>query len=302
MTVGGGTVTDPLPGHRRAKPWAAAGEGPPEWIAAMARDAGARGVTLDTLVVRAGLRPADVDGAVAAVAHEVEVLGGVVYDRGATQGAADRLFAAIDAHHLAAPLEDGVSMQSLRGVLISAPKLADELIHRLAKAGTIVFDHGVVRRAGWVVQPSPEHLAAMDRIAAAVCAAGPEPPTVSELAAAGSVTPTGNPPGNLPGNVLTLLRLLERNGVVRQVEPDRFYGVGALAALTRALRDGMASGREYGPSELRECLGVSRKYLIPLLEYYDQVGVTERRAGGRVIREKKAGEDARAGSGVPARV
>ena len=314
MTVGGGVVTDPLPGHRRAKPWGVAAEGPPEWIAAMAHDAGSRGVAIDTLAVRAGLRPDDVESAVAAVARKVEVLGGVVYDRLATQDAADRLLALIDTHHAEAPLEDGVSLQSLRGGLVSAPKLADEMVHWLAKAGTIVIDHGVVRRAGWVVRPSPEQLAAMDRIAAAVCAAGSEPPTVSELATASAVSPSGGGSpagtggavggGGWGGSALTLLKLLERKGVVTQVEPDRFYGVDALAALTRALRDGMASGREYGPSELRECLGVSRKYLIPLLEYYDQVGVTERRAGGRVIRDAKVGEGevTKPAPGVPARV
>jgi selenocysteine-specific elongation factor len=77
---------------------------------------------------------------------------------------------------------------------------------------------------------------------------------------------------------------LERIGIVRQVEQDRFYSVEALEGLTKALRSGMANGREYSPSELREVLGVSRKYLIPLLEYYDRVGITERRAEGRVLR------------------
>ncbi len=306
MTVGGGMVTDPLPGHRRAKPWSTAGDGPPQWIAAMAHDAGSRGVAIDTLAVRAGLRPDDVGSAVAAVEHEVEVLGGVAYDRRATQDAADRLLALIDAHHVGAPLEDGASLQSLRGVLVSAPKLADELIDRLAKVGSIVVDHGIVRRAGWVVRPSAEQSAAMDRIAAVVCAAGSEPPTVSELATTASVGFPGVGSLSGVGDMLTLLRLLERRGVVVQVESDRFYGVDALGALTRALRDGMASGREYGPSELREFLGVSRKYLIPLLEYYDQARVTERRPGGRVIREEQVGvgggEVGRTAVRVPARV
>jgi selenocysteine-specific elongation factor len=276
-TVGGGVVTDPLPGHRRAKPWAKADEGAPQWIAAMARDAGHRGLSLSEVPVRAGLRSADVAAAVAAVGSEVEVIGGVVYDRAATVEAGRRLLAVIDAHHAAAPLEEGVSLQSLRSAFASGPKLVDELIHRLEQSGAIGTDHGVVRRADWVVRPSPEQQAVMGQIAASVRAAGREPPTVAELAAAGQAGP--------PGSVLTLLRLLERRGFVRQVEPDRFYSVDALTSLTRTLREGMASGREYGPSELRELLGVSRKYLIPLLEYYDQVGVTERRTSGRVIRQ-----------------
>jgi hypothetical protein len=48
------------------------------------------------------------------------------------------------------------------------------------------------------------------------------------------------------------------------------------------LRDGMTEGREYSPSELRDVLGLSRKYLIPFLEFCDRKRITERRATGRV--------------------
>jgi selenocysteine-specific elongation factor len=67
------------------------------------------------------------------------------------------------------------------------------------------------------------------------------------------------------------------------VEADRYYDAAALDDVVGALRAGMERGREYGPAELRELLGVSRKYLIPLLEYCDRRGVTERRERGRVL-------------------
>jgi selenocysteine-specific elongation SelB-like protein len=44
----------------------------------------------------------------------------------------------------------------------------------------------------------------------------------------------------------------------------------------------MTEGREYSPAELREMLGLSRKYLIPFLEFCDRKRITERRATGRV--------------------
>jgi hypothetical protein len=45
----------------------------------------------------------------------------------------------------------------------------------------------------------------------------------------------------------------------------------------------MEAGREYSPSELRDVIGLSRKYLIPFLEYCDRRGITERRLAGRVL-------------------
>jgi selenocysteine-specific elongation factor len=67
------------------------------------------------------------------------------------------------------------------------------------------------------------------------------------------------------------------------VEPDRYYEAGALSALVEKLRKGMVAGRPYSPSELRDVVGLSRKFLIPFLEFCDRRGVTERRSAGRVL-------------------
>jgi selenocysteine-specific elongation factor len=83
---------------------------------------------------------------------------------------------------------------------------------------------------------------------------------------------------------MALLRLLEREGRIVQVEPDRYYDTDALASIVRLLRSESLSGRIYAASELRELLGVSRKFLIPLLEYTDRRHITDRHARGRVIR------------------
>jgi len=51
-----------------------------------------------------------------------------------------------------------------------------------------------------------------------------------------------------------------------------------------SLRSGLVPGRKYTPAELKELLGVTRKYLIPFLEYCDRAGVTERFGDGRQVR------------------
>jgi hypothetical protein len=57
------------------------------------------------------------------------------------------------------------------------------------------------------------------------------------------------------------------------VERDRYYARVPLARFVEALREAGA-GVEIVPSELRQRLGISRKYLIPLLEWADLKGVT----------------------------
>jgi selenocysteine-specific elongation factor len=82
---------------------------------------------------------------------------------------------------------------------------------------------------------------------------------------------------------VALLRLLEREEVIIPVESDRYYSKEAVSGLVERLRGSMQRGREYSPAELRDAIGLSRKFLIPFLEYCDRSGVTERRSTGRVL-------------------
>jgi selenocysteine-specific elongation factor len=95
--------------------------------------------------------------------------------------------------------------------------------------------------------------------------------------------------GKFGPSTVALLRKLERDGVVERVSDDRYYGRDALQEMVGILRSELQPGRMYSPSELREVLGVSRKYLIPFLEFCDRNGVTERRQQGRAVRPMAVG-------------
>ena len=81
-----------------------------------------------------------------------------------------------------------------------------------------------------------------------------------------------------------IVRFLERRGDVVQVEPDRYYAAGQLKFLLDRLRSSMAGGAEFSPSQIRDALDLSRKFLIPFLEYCDRAGYTNRTVTGRVWR------------------
>ena len=116
-------------------------------------------------------------------------------------------------------------------------------------------------------------LEASSRLAHDICAGEQEPPSVGEL-----VLRYGS-------SVPTLLRFLEREGRIVQVETDRFYDRNALEQMIAQLKGKLVPGQVYVPAQLRDILGSSRKYLIPFLEFCDRSGVTERRGEGRVLRE-----------------
>jgi selenocysteine-specific elongation factor len=80
-----------------------------------------------------------------------------------------------------------------------------------------------------------------------------------------------------------ILRLAAAAGKVEAVERDRYYGRAALDRFVAVLCGDGAAGTVV-PSELRQRLGISRKYLIPLLEWADSRGVTEWEGDVRRVR------------------
>ena len=76
------------------------------------------------------------------------------------------------------------------------------------------------------------------------------------------------------------LRMAASRGLIDAVERDRHYARETLDRVTAVLRQVGADG-EIVPAAVREQLGLSRRFLIPLLEWADRTGVTRRGAGGR---------------------
>ena len=126
--------------------------------------------------------------------------------------------------------------------------------------------------AGWVASPSTGQSALMGSILNRLESAGAEPPSEGELSA------------EFGGDAAAIIRFLERRGDVVQVEPDRYYTAGQLKRLLDKLRSSMVGGTEFSPSQIRDALGLSRKFLIPFLEYCDRAGYTNRTVTGRVWR------------------
>ena len=98
------------------------------------------------------------------------------------------------------------------------------------------------------------------------------PPSVAELERA-----TGR------RDLLALLRLAAARGRVEAVERDRFYAREALDQFTSVLND-LGQRGEIIPAAIRDRLGISRKYLIPLLEWADGRGITVREGEGRRLK------------------
>ena len=270
-TLGGGVVVDPHPTHRRPRPWAAHRETAAERLSLALAEGGREGLELGDIAVRMGVRPDDTPALLAAAGPAILTLGTRLFEARQRDDLVAALTEIVGAHHARHPLDPGIALQTVRAQLPGRPELVDDGIRIATTQGLIEVAAGVVRRTGWQPRLTETQSSLKARLEEQLRASGPEPPSVSELEAAHS------------GSVGALLRILERESVVVSVEADRYYAAEAVDALLSRLRGGMQPGRVYSPSELRDVLGLSRKFLIPFLEFCDRRGVTERRSTGRVL-------------------
>jgi selenocysteine-specific elongation factor len=266
-TIAGGIVADPY-AARRARLWRP-NLSTDARLAQMAEESGGQGIDPARLPVRLGLTPRGCHELVADSAS-LSLLGGRVLAREVVANLEREALTAVERFHDEQPLEPGAPAQTIRTQLRALPAIAEAVVDRLISSGRLSGTNGVVALEGWVPNISDEAKSAIATILQTLEQAGIEPPTSAELAE------------SLGPSVDAILRFLERRGDIVQVDSGRYYTTGNLKLLIDRLRGLMAGGKELTPAEARDGLGLSRKYLIPFLEYCDRVGYTNRNANGRV--------------------
>ena len=185
---------------------------------------------------------------------------------------------ALAAFHRERPLEAGAGLDLARTAASKAlrsasaptqPQLIDSLLDDLT-------ERGVVSRTATEMH-LPTHTVVLDRGSADVdgllTAIGGEaeatPPTLKDLEAAGFER--------------DLIEAAARAGIIVRAAPEIVFTPEFVARAETVVR---ASGAEgITVSAFRERLGTSRKYAIPLLEFFDQRGVTRREGDLRFARE-----------------
>ncbi|MDZ4180361.1 MAG: SelB C-terminal domain-containing protein, partial [Coriobacteriia bacterium] len=81
-----------------------------------------------------------------------------------------------------------------------------------------------------------------------------------------------------------LTQLVSQGAVVR-LGPEMHFAAPVIGQARERLVAHLTAHGSGTASELREALGVSRKFAIPLLEYFDAQGVTRREGDARTLRK-----------------
>lgn len=274
-TIGGGIISDPSPPARRARPWPSAAAPLATLLGWMVQEAAGRGIETASLAVRLGVPPAKVASTVKRTSSVVEI-GSRLFAKSVLAEARSAVAAEVELAHRERPLETGVPIQLLRSKVRGAPEVLDHALARMTKADEITISGGVVARRGWSAGGGSAEEARLAKLSTTLLAAGRTPPSVDDLVE------------EFGADVPALLKLLAQRGEAIQVVSDRYFARSAVSELTVILRSALAGGVERTASELREATGLTRKYLIPFLEYCDRIGLTARMGDARVLVNTKS--------------
>jgi len=81
-----------------------------------------------------------------------------------------------------------------------------------------------------------------------------------------------------------LFQLLVADRRLLRVKESLFFHAAALGEIQVKVVAHLKEKKEIGPADVKDLLGVSRKYAIPLMEYFDSQRVTVRQGERRVLR------------------
>jgi selenocysteine-specific elongation factor len=251
LTFGGGEVLDPFP--KKVNVDLLRGLDGVEGRAALAAIVNAEGmVDIDEGSLRAGTDD---------LPDEITKVARTLYSPDALRDLRDRLESTLDEYHRKHPLEEGAPRERVRSTLRVDAATFDELV-----ALTGVVDNGrTVRLDRHGVSLTSEQEGAKRALIERLDSAGFAPPLADEL-----------------DIDATLLRSLADAGDIVRIENFYLSRTRADEARTRV----RALITDSGPAtvaQIRDLLGTTRKYAVPLCEWLDSTGATVRRGDVRAL-------------------
>lgn len=295
-TIAGGMVVDPFATKHRGKEVDKSRErlhllmnqDRAKKFTGFVQSSGSRGLKLADIAAATGWKREVLSKIASQAENECSVVesGGVFLTTEAFDRVCRSIVAELEQHHKREPLARGMLRETLREKVLShsLPELFGGVIARLEKAGSVVSEKEVVRLTHHRVDLSEKdaHLRAL--MEQHYLSAGVEAPSVEEVMSQAGVSALQRVQAR------KILQLLVDNRKIVRIHGETFMHADVIAGLREKLFD---YAQKHEPERMidvaafKELAGVSRKYAIPLLEYFDLQQVTRRAGDKRVILKRR---------------
>lgn len=290
-TIGGGRILDPLPGKHKRKNKKILDDlqilqsgALPEKISVLLERAGFNGINVRSLAFRLGIHVKKIREALEKLFSDRQA---ILLSGDDTTALSSHLYAQLEDlllksladYHQNNPLKEGISKEELKAALAGtvSAKLFNMVLASLGKRNLIASDKDNVRLASHLVQLAGEEDALRRSIASTYTQAGLTPPSLADVL---------NGFKDRKIKAQNIVKLMIKDGELIKINEDLCFTGEALTRLreeykAQLVRDGQAT-----PATFKDLTGLSRKYIIPLMEYFDTSKLTVRVGDHRILREK----------------
>ena len=288
LTLGGGEILDGRPERHRRSDLTVPERleilhGSPlnERIASLIGVAGTQAMDLEELVGRLGLGRAQVERALGELARE-----GTIRDIGETprvvvaaatlEDAATALLTTVRQFHRSEPLAKGIGREDLKGRTLrnASPLLFRAALDHLVDTRQITLDQDIVHEHGRVVTLGGQEARIREQLEVRFRALGLQAPSADEIIRDLQLD-------QAPAR--KILQLMVKDQTVVKITEGMLVDRAALQKLIDDVRALKPAHKSFGVKEFKELTGLSRKFVVPLLEYLDTQRVTRRIGDERLI-------------------
>jgi selenocysteine-specific elongation factor len=192
--------------------------------------------------------------------------------------AKEKIQAALGDYHRRFPLKQGMMKEELKSRLsvVIRERLFNQILDVLVKEGLIAREKDIIRMENHKVELFQDQQLVLDRIEEIYKKNGLEPPYFKDLDK--DIIQKGG---------RDLLEIMVKDHTLVKVKEDLYFHHTAIAGLEERLVKFLEEKGEITTPELKAITGVSRKYMIPLIEYFDKIQITVRVGDKRVLRKRK---------------
>lgn len=294
-TIGGGIVLGASPPKRRrgresnGEVFALYHSGTPEDISLLhLREAGVAGLTFEELSVKVGQfgkrfrkvleGPVSTRKIVVVDSERQRMVGAEIFEE-----VSNSLLKILASFHVENPMRPGLSREELRSRLHAGldQRFFQLVLNTLARQERIVVEESVVRLANHRVSLQEDARTLRREMEGLYAAAGLAPPTLREMQEHFSAAYS-------PALIREVLDILLREQVVVKISEDLYFHGRALPELQEQLVAFIRKEGEIDAPRFKNLTGLTRKFSIPLLEYFDRTKLTIRVGDKRLLRERNS--------------
>ena len=190
-----------------------------------------------------------------------------------------RALEALSRHHEQSPASPGMTAEELLGATGLPARTLGALVSRLKEQGALAEDRGRLALAGHRSTLSGEQSRLLADVGRAFEEGAAHPPEVADVAQA---------TGRRQKDVDWAVEMLCQRGELVQVGPGVIFHRSVVDAARRRLEAHIREKGRLESVDFKYLLDTSRKYALPLLDYFDRIGVTRRVGYTRYLKEPGA--------------